>query len=131
MLQTEGKTLESAVNLENDSEKNPSKNELQVKKRNGSVVTFNEELIHNAIKKAFHADRDIPFDAPLDDFLLSEVKKISDDVVQDVKSKVQTFAAIGIEQIQDTVEMKLMHYGHYSVARRLSLIHISEPTRPY
>ena len=90
---------------------------ILVQKRNGSVAEFVGDRIRIAIEKAFKAERKIEGDSDLDPFSAREVKAISDEVIKRILAQVPPTKEVGIEQIQDLVEMLLMQAGHYSVAK--------------
>ena len=90
--------------------------QILVQKRNGNLVAFEGFRIERAVEKAFRADRAIADAEPLDKFSAREVKEVAEEVVSSITS--QGKSGIGIEEIQDLVEMRLMQRGHYSVARR-------------
>ena len=91
-----------------------TKQELNVKKRDGRVVSFDPQLITLAIQKAFCAEQGLNEAAELDAALLEQIDQITSEVVTTVREKAASDAGVSVEQVQD-----------------LSLIHISEPTRPY
>ncbi|HMO16828.1 MAG TPA: ribonucleoside-diphosphate reductase subunit alpha [Oligoflexia bacterium] len=100
-----------------DNEEPLIKPEINVLKRNGSLAPFQGERIKIAIEKAFKAQKKIDESEPLDAFSAREVKTISEEVIKRVLAQVTPSREIGIEQIQDLVEMLLMQAGHYSVAK--------------
>ncbi|MFM7169188.1 MAG: ribonucleoside-diphosphate reductase subunit alpha, partial [Planctomycetaceae bacterium] len=67
---------------------------------------------------AFRAEQNLATGQPLDADLEREVAAITEDVVQDASPDAATDRGVGVEQIQDLVEMQLMKRGHYRVARR-------------
>ena len=105
-----------------------TKQELNVKKRDGRVVSFDPQLIALAIQKAFCAEQGLNEAAELDAALLEQIDQITSEVVETVHEKAASDAGVSVEQVQDTVERQLMKAEHFSVARRyilyLSLIHI-------
>ena len=97
---------------------------LKVAKRDGSVVEFDSQRIQRAITKAFKADRSLPQSEELDAFSQREVDGIAVEVVEQVHAQALVAGVenpVGIEQIQDVVELSLMRHGHYSVARKYIL----------
>lgn len=94
---------------------------LEVKKRSGKLVDFNSSRIARAVEKAFRADMDLPEDRPLDAYTASEVNEITENVVLRLLEQHQDRTFIGIEEIQDVVEVVLMQNGYYSVAKRYIL----------
>jgi len=89
-----------------------------VRKRDGSDAIFDKRRIFKAIEKAFRAEREIGEHDPLEGELHEELEKITNDVVEQVTAKFADGTIVEVEQIQDTVEMQLMAYGHYKIARR-------------
>ena len=117
-------TAEKLRNDGRDSTDDISKDiaaQIRVQKRNGSVVEFDGTLIFRAISKAFCADRGIEEVEKLDAFSEREAREISDQVIAKILLRGKDKNIIGIEQIQDIVEMLLMQHGHYSVAKRYIL----------
>ncbi|MCB0359390.1 MAG: hypothetical protein KDD44_07130, partial [Bdellovibrionales bacterium] len=92
----------------------------KVQKRDGKVVTFDQERILSAIEKAFKADRGIAPEGSLDPQLLKQVELITKDVCSEVLDPALN-GGVDVEYIQDVVEKRIMLYGHYSVARRYIL----------
>ena len=92
-----------------------------VRKRNGSLVEFNSSLIHRAIGRAFLAENNLKET----DTLPAETQKIIDDILDEVLKAVyteaQTPTGVAVEKIQDMVEMQLMRFGQYKVAKRYIL----------
>ena len=91
-----------------------TRQEMIVKKRDGRVISFDRELIARAIRKAFRADLGLAQDEQMAPGMLTDIERITEFVVQKVKDEARTQGGVDVEMIQD-----------------LSLIHISEPTRPY
>ncbi|MCL4133397.1 UNVERIFIED_CONTAM: hypothetical protein GTU68_063791, partial [Idotea baltica] len=90
--------------------------QVQVQKRDGRVVPFQGSLIYGAIEKAFRAEREIAEGQETDQFSLNEVTEVTKAVLNGVRESGEE--EVGIEKLQDLVEMHLMQRGHYSVARR-------------
>jgi len=93
-------------------------NEWIIRKRDGRTVPFESKLIFRAICNAFRAELNLGSGQPLDADIEREVGAITEDVVQEAASDAATDRGVGVEQIQDLVEMQLMKRGHYRVARR-------------
>jgi len=89
----------------------------QVRKRNGSLATFNPSLIHTAISRAFLAEKNLQPTDSLPKELQAEVDKISTEVINAVLTEAQTPTGVAVEKVQDMVEMQLMRYGHYKAAK--------------
>ena len=98
-----------------------TKQELNVKKRDGRVVSFDPQLITLAIQKAFCAEQSLNEAAELDADLLEQIDQITSEVVETVHAKAASDAGVSVEQVQDTVERQLMKAEHFSVARRYIL----------
>ena len=89
-----------------------------IRKRDGRTVPFDAKLICKAIGNAYRAELNLAQGQPLDTDIEREVVAITDQVVSEAASEAATDRGIGVEQIQDLVEMQLMKRGHYRVARR-------------
>lgn len=88
-----------------------------VRKRDGSVDTFDSERIRVAIEKAYRADLGIEGDAPLPAQTETAVSGIADAVI----GWCATLDEVQVERIQDEVEKALMAIGAHGVARRYIL----------
>lgn len=89
-----------------------------IRKRDGRTVPFEPRLINKAILNAFRAELNLADQQPMDPEIEREVASITDEVVAEAGNDAGTDRGIGVEQIQDLVEMQLMKRGHYKVARR-------------
>ncbi len=89
-----------------------------IRKRDGRTVPFEARLISKAIGNAFRAELNLADGQPLDRDVELEVVSITEQVVADASADAATDRGVGVEQIQDFVEMQLMKRGHYKVARR-------------
>ena len=89
-----------------------------IRKRDGRTVPFDPRLISKAISNAFRAELNLADNQPLDRDIEKEVASVTDQIVADVENDASTDRGVGVEQIQDFVEMQLMKRGHYRVARR-------------
>ena len=89
-----------------------------IRKRDGRTVPFEARLISKAIGNAFRAELNLADGQPLDRDVEQEVVTITEQVVADASVDAATDRGVGVEQIQDFVEMQLMKRGHYKVARR-------------
>ncbi|MFM7056222.1 MAG: ATP cone domain-containing protein, partial [Planctomycetota bacterium] len=89
-----------------------------IRKRDGRTVPFDAKLICKAIGNAYRAELNLAQGQPLDSEIEREVVVITEQVVSEAASEAATDRGIGVEQIQDLVEMQLMKRGHYRVARR-------------
>lgn len=81
---------------------------LQIKKRNGNVVSFEKDKIVNAVKKAFASQT-----ISIQDEKLSE---LADLAITHVHIKYQGTVPT-VENIQDIVEATIMQAGYFSVAK--------------
>jgi ribonucleoside-diphosphate reductase alpha chain len=91
---------------------------ILVRKRDGSVCNFDDSRIKNALKLAFKSQRNVSSDEALDPFIKREIELISHEISQRICSgRPDPDSIIEIESIQDLVEVVLMQYGHYHVAK--------------
>ncbi|MDG1872636.1 MAG: ATP cone domain-containing protein, partial [Mariniblastus sp.] len=95
--------------------------ELNVRKRDGRVLSFAHGLIQNAIKKAFCAEQGHNDLSQLDDTILQKIEDITAAVVDAVKDQAASDDGVTVEHIQDVVERQLMKAEYFSVARRYIL----------
>ncbi len=79
----------------------------EIKKRDGSVVSFNKEKIKKAIEKAVDASKD-SYSVNIDQLVEDVLKKIKQKEYKD---------AITVEQVQDIVEQVLIENGYSEVAK--------------
>ena len=82
---------------------------MKIIKRNGSEVEFNGKKIVNAITKANHE--------------VLEEKQLSEDDIEYIAQQIEKYCekmhrSLGVEEIQDLVESKIMKMGADDVARR-------------
>ncbi len=89
-----------------------------IRKRDGRTVPFDAKLIQKAICNAFRAELNLAHGQPLDGDIEREVSAITGDVVTEAAQDAATDRGVGVEQIQDLVEMQLMKRSHFRVARR-------------
>ena len=78
---------------------------MNIRKRTGEVVPFQEEKILNAIKKAFSGQAQEIDDRALDEMLSVVLKRLPEN------------GGLTVERVQDEVERVLMECGHYEVAK--------------
>lgn len=95
--------------------------EMNVRKRDGRVLTFEPELITRAIQKAFCAEYKFSEISQLDAKQIQVSEAITESVVEDVQEDALTDAGVTVEHIQDVVERQLMKQEYFSVARRYIL----------
>ena len=97
---------------------NRAVSEWIIRKRDGRTVPFEPRLINQALINAFRAELNLAENQPLDRDIEKEIASITDQIVADTEADASTDRGVGVEQIQDFVEMQLMKRGHYKVARR-------------
>lgn len=95
--------------------------EMNVRKRDGRVLTFEPALITKAIQKAFCAEHKFSEINQLDAAQLLVADSITELVVSEVKDEALTDKGVTVEHIQDVVERQLMKQEYFSVARRYIL----------
>ena len=78
---------------------------MNIRKRTGEVVPFQEEKILNAMKKAFFSQAQELDDRALDEMLSVVLKRLPEN------------SGLTVERVQDEVERVLMECGHYEVAK--------------
>ena len=78
---------------------------MNIRKRTGEVVPFQEEKILNAMKKAFSGQAQELDDRALDEMLSVVLKRLPEN------------GGLTVERVQDEVERVLMECGHYEVAK--------------
>ena len=78
---------------------------MNIRKRTGEVVPFQEEKILNAMKKAFSSQAQELDDRALDEMLSAVLKRLPEN------------GGLTVERVQDEVERVLMECGHYEVAK--------------
>ena len=79
--------------------------EMEIRKRNGESVTFQQEKIFNAMKKAFDGQGKEIGSREMDEILATVLNNLSVTV------------PLTVERVQDEVERTLMERGHYEVAK--------------
>ena len=89
-----------------------------IRKRDGRTVPFDPRLIARAIGNAFRAELNLAENQPLDAEIEQEVASITEQVISEAGNDAATDRGVGVEHIQDLVEMQMMKRGHYRVARR-------------
>lgn len=83
-------------------------------KRDGKAVSFKPEKITLAIARAFRACNG----GILTEELLETARKISADVIADIRAQWPEGKCLNIEEIQDLVEKNLMTAGYHDIAHR-------------
>ena len=92
---------------------------LRVIKRNGKVVPFEEDKIKVAVTKAFLANES--GNAAASERIHRKVEEITAEVQEIFKRRMPSGGTLHIEEIQDQVELQLMHNEEYVVARKYIL----------
>ncbi|MFK7769368.1 MAG: ribonucleoside-diphosphate reductase subunit alpha [Mariniblastus sp.] len=95
--------------------------EMNVKKRDGRILSFDGNLITKAIQKAFCAERKLKDIDELAAKLLQQIDDITQAVLLEVRDDAVTDEGVTVEHIQDVVERELMKAEYFSVARRYIL----------
>lgn len=86
-------------------------------KRDGKIVSFKPDKITLAIAKAFRANNNGILTASL----LATARKISTNVVNDIRTLWPEGKCVHIEEIQDMVETHLMKAGYHDIAKSFIL----------
>ncbi|MEM7453684.1 MAG: ribonucleoside-diphosphate reductase subunit alpha [Planctomycetota bacterium] len=95
--------------------------DMNVRKRDGRLLSFNSELILVAMQKAFCADIGVDSQEQLDPELREQIQEMTANVVRHVSGVAVTDEGVSVEHIQDTVEKELMRNEFFQVARRYIL----------
>jgi ribonucleoside-diphosphate reductase alpha chain len=88
---------------------------LKVIKRNGTVVSYDENKIKLAINKAFIAVEGLA--AAASNRIFQQLDQFTAHITETFCRRLPTGGTITIEEIQDQVELSLMRGGEYQVAR--------------
>ena len=88
---------------------------MRVIKRNGKVVSFEDEKIKVAIMKAFLAVEG--GSAAGSSRIHEEVDQMAQDIIKVFERRMPSGGTVHIEEIQDQVELQLMRNEHHKVAR--------------
>ena len=84
----------------------------RIKKRDGSVVTFEPEKISRAIVKAFEATIGISDTKVIEEISTTVLETLSERV-----SNLSETIVVDVEDVQDIVESKLMSLGYFDIAK--------------
>ena len=79
--------------------------EMEIRKRNGESVPFQQEKIFNAMKKAFDGQG------------MEIGSRELNEILAAVLDNLAAAAPLTVERVQDEVERTLMERGHYEVAK--------------
>ncbi len=89
-----------------------------VRKRDGRVSSFDLGRIERAMENAIRAELNLAEKQPLDGEMQDLVKQISREVAEQIAQSASSDQGVGVEEVQDAVELGLMKHGQYRVARR-------------
>ena len=115
----EGAEKESAGSIPLEDLNITAPGKLRVIKRNGKVVSFEEDKIKIAVTKAFLANES--GNAAASERIHRKVEDITKDVQDIFKRRMPSGGTLHIEEIQDQVELQLMRSEEYVVARKYIL----------
>ena len=115
----EGAEKESAGSIPSEDLNITAPGKLRVIKRNGKVVSFEEDKIKIAVTKAFLANES--GNAAASERIHRKVEDITKDVQDIFKRRMPSGGTLHIEEIQDQVELQLMRSEEYVVARKYIL----------
>ena len=115
----EGAEQESTGSIPSEDLNITAPGKLRVIKRNGKVVSFEEDKIKIAVTKAFLANES--GNAAASERIHRKVEEISKDVQDIFKRRMPSGGTLHIEEIQDQVELQLMRSEEYIVARKYIL----------
>lgn len=101
--------------------------DIQIRKRDGRLVSFDHKLIQIAIQKAFCAEHQVPGIEQLDGQLNDKIEMMVGNIVAQL-STLDSSDGVSVESIQDMVERELMRHEFFSVARRY-ILYRAEHTR--
>jgi ribonucleoside-diphosphate reductase alpha chain len=92
---------------------------VQIRKRDGRIVTFDPMLIGKAIAAAYRAELSLPADRSLDETENQTITRITSDLISEVTFEASHHQGIvDVERVQDLVETQLMQAGEYRIAKR-------------
>ena len=114
-----GSEKESTASIPSEDLNITAPGKLRVIKRNGKVVSFEEDKIKIAVTKAFLANES--GNAAASERIHRKVEDITKDVQDIFKRRMPSGGTLHIEEIQDQVELQLMRSEEYIVARKYIL----------
>ena len=114
-----GSEIESTASIHSEDLNITAPGKLRVIKRNGKVVSFEEDKIKIAVTKAFLANES--GNAAASERIHRKVEDITKDVQDIFKRRMPSGGTLHIEEIQDQVELQLMRSEEYIVARKYIL----------
>ena len=115
----EGSEIESTASIPSEDLNITAPGKLRVIKRNGKVVSFEEDKVKIAVTKAFLANES--GNAAASERIHRKVEDITKDVQDIFKRRMPSGGTLHIEEIQDQVELQLMRSEEYIVARKYIL----------
>ncbi len=98
----------------------PSQDKMQrftIVKRNGSIVPFRRDRIHQAVEAAFRDTKKIQKTDKIPADIALVIEEVTDLVINHLFILALKGASLTVEGIQDQVEVVLMRAGHLDVAR--------------
>ena len=91
---------------------------LQVRKRDGRIIEFDETRIYLALEAALKADAGLEQDEPAPESMQADAQLLTHEVVERCLVRLSRNESLEIERIQDVVEEKLMAGGFHGAAKR-------------
>jgi len=91
---------------------------LQVRKRDGRIIEFDETRIYLALEAALKADAGLEQDEPAPESMQADAQLLTHEVVERCLVRLSKDESLEIERIQDVVEEKLMAGGFHGAAKR-------------
>ena len=91
---------------------------LQVRKRDGRIIEFDETRIYLALEAALKADAGLEQDEPAPESMQADAQLLTHEVVERCLVRLSKNESLEIERIQDVVEEKLMAGGFHGAAKR-------------
>ena len=95
--------------------------DMNVRKRDGRVLSFDRNLIRDAMQKAFCAQQQVEDPTGLGPEILDKIELMTSNVKEQVTELAMRNEGVTVEHIQDVVEKELMRGEFYEVARRYIL----------
>ena len=92
--------------------------QLQVRKRDGRIIEFDETRIYLALEAALKADAGLEQDEPAPESMQADAQLLTHEVVERCLVRLSKDESLEIERIQDVVEEKLMAGGFHGAAKR-------------
>ena len=91
---------------------------LQVCKRDGRIIEFDETRIYLALEAALKADAGLEQDEPAPESMQADAQLLTHEAVERCLVRLSKDESLEIERIQDVVEEKLMAGGFHGAAKR-------------